>query len=139
MRFEGRDGRFATLEADEGVDVFHAVVAEEVGLVLLRDAIAHGDGTEGVADLVGVPRRAADPHARGLDDHLRPHLDGAVVDLSYEPFSLELIAGVHVRTKPFSLDDMSELIQRLLRESKAGPQRSRLRIDGEPEPASPTV
>jgi len=52
---------------------------------------------------------------------------------------LEQIAGVHVRTKPFSLDDMSELIQRLLRESKAGPQRSRLRIDGEPEPASPAV
>jgi len=52
---------------------------------------------------------------------------------------LEQIAGVHVRLKPFDMDEMCDLIQRLLADAQARPKRRRFRTDGEPEPASPTV
>ena len=38
---------------------------------------------------------------------------------------LEQVAGVHVRTKPFDMDEMCELIQRLLADSKRGQRVSR--------------
>jgi DNA-binding NtrC family response regulator len=38
---------------------------------------------------------------------------------------LEQIAGVHVRTKPFDMDEMCELIERLLTDSKRGRRVSR--------------
>jgi DNA-binding NtrC family response regulator len=38
---------------------------------------------------------------------------------------LEQIAGVHVRTKPFDMDEMCELIERLLADSKRGRGASR--------------
>ena len=52
---------------------------------------------------------------------------------------LEQIAGVHVRLKPFDMDEMCDLIQRLLADAQARPKRRRFKTDGEPEPASPTV
>ena len=51
---------------------------------------------------------------------------------------LEQIAGVHVRTKPFDMDEMCDLIQRLLTDSKARP-KVRLRTDHSPEVAGPGV
>jgi CheY-like chemotaxis protein len=46
---------------------------------------------------------------------------------------LEQIAGVHVRTKPFHVDDMSELINRLLAERRA----AQVATDGAAEPITP--
>jgi DNA-binding NtrC family response regulator len=40
-------------------------------------------------------------------------------ELKKRAADLEQIAGVHVRTKPFHVDDMSELIRRLLAERRA--------------------
>jgi len=50
---------------------------------------------------------------------------------------LEQIAGVHVRTKPFDMDEMCDLIQKLLA-SRGRPKR-RFKIDGQPEVAGPGV
>src|SRR2546421_1218556 len=51
---------------------------------------------------------------------------------------LEQIAGVHVRTKPFDMDEMCHLIQTLLAGSKARPKR-RFRADLQPQVAGPEV
>ncbi len=52
---------------------------------------------------------------------------------------LEQIAGVHVRTKPFDMDEMCDLVQRLLANSQARPKR-RFRADLKPQvAASPEV
>ena len=43
---------------------------------------------------------------------------GDVWELKQRAQDLEQIAGVYVRTKPFDMDEMCDLVQRLLRDSK---------------------
>jgi hypothetical protein len=46
---------------------------------------------------------------------------GDVWELKKRARDLEQIAGVHVRSKPFEVDDMSELITRLIEEGDRTP------------------
>jgi CheY-like chemotaxis protein len=52
-----------------------------------------------------------------------------VWELKKRILDLEQIADVHVRTKPFQIDDMSELIERLLKASRAKRRSARARPD----------
>ncbi len=67
-----------------------------------------------------------------------------VWELKKRTRDLEQIADVHVRTKPFQIDDMSELIERLLKASRAKRRSvrakaamSQIPVDGGPPGPTP--